>query len=665
VTETETDRSFRGLPLDARLLTILVFIGAAGSLLVPAAGMRNPYSILLPLAAVAGSLVALFQYRLNHSGQLTNDQLHRNITVSEQRLTTGLAALWFLFAGAVLLFYAVNGYARSTAVNVLLIGLYLLPVSLILFVERARLILTGLLGAGLIHRMLIYFANPLPYGVDPHYHYGHTHNIATEGTLTTLVGTKELFAPFFHVSGAIGSVVFDIPVREGAIFFTLAVSITVVTTLFVYHLAARFWNQRAGLFASFLYLIGDHTTGGLLSLGTTEFGLLFFTLIIYGLVSYMKRDDNRYFFIFACGLLALNFTHHGSMFIVAIGVITFGVIGLFVWGPVRRLVNIAIISTIMLLFNWLSTALTNGDGDMSFLLWILFSFQTSLENLLEGSDQLEPSSLGFITPGPMAGSGYYDVVGLALLIFFAVFGTLYWVSNERVEMNVGILLGGMSGAILVLMFVGSVIGISSLVPTRWFKHLYVLFAVLGGVGLVGLYSIVGSNRSHAVAFSIVLLLAGPYAVFMTASPVSSVDDPVIDDSPVSERLAYTDQEAAMVSHALTYSTEEFDVVSDQHGWSPLRWDRSEDSPRISRFRLNIDENRLFQGDRSTMMLNREHMYTQEVRFDIWTEELQDRPMMTVRGKAPMTAQTFEGFTKAYDVEDGDCNTTSCGIYVDA
>jgi hypothetical protein len=644
------------LLVNERALTALVLIVSGLALLVPAFIMRNPFTVVLPGAVLLAGLVSLSQFRRSTET--------RQFTVSVRAPLVPLLAIWFGLVSVAVLLYTINGYSRSLAINGVLLCLYVLPMGVVFFTEQYRFVLAWLLGAGLLHRALIYFANPLPYGIDPHFHYGHAANIASQGTIETLVGTKELFAPFYHVGGAMGSVVLGLPVRQGAVFLALIVPVTLVTTLVVYHLTAAFWDRQAGLLAVGLLVAGDHTTGRVIEFATTEFAFLFFAVVVYAVLWYVRTQSKQYLVVFFAAMVAINFTHHATMFVASLTVVTFSLVVMILYAVSRRFINLSVLSILLLFFNWLSMSLANDAG--SFFIWITLNFVTRVQLLWELEGGFAPRDFGYISAAPMASTGYLSVIGLGLLFFFAVFGTLYWMSVRRDETRATVLLiGGGITFLVAMMFAGSVGGIDSFVPSRWFKHLYVLLAILGGVGLIGLLSLLPENRrTPTLLLAGLLVLLVPYVVFMGGSLNSSIDDPIFDEEPGAERMAYTDEEVATVTHSMEYVTSDTTVVSDQLGWSPFRWDRSEDAPRRHRMTVNLNGNRVLpHPERPTMVVNREYMYTKHPRFDIWATEFGTQRPLTVRGEVPFDQSSFDGYGKVYQAEDGDCGETRCGVYL--
>lgn len=651
-----TVQLFRQSLIDSRVLTALVLFVSGGALAVPVLGIQNPYTVILPLAVFVAGLVGLY----HHFRTPELFEIRVTVAVPETLVYT----LWFVVLSLVILLYTLNGFARNLSVNLLLLCLYVLVISTILITDRPRRVLALLLATGLVHRTLIYFVNPLPYGADQHYHYGNAHFIAQTGTLEPLHNMKELIAPFYHITGAVGTLIMNIPIRQGTIFLLLIVSITVVTTLLVYHLTSSLWNQQAGLFAGVLYLAGDQTTGDVLTIGTTEFGLLWFVIVLYGLIWYFRTQSKRYLTVFLVALFALNFTHHGSMFVITFTIVTVCICGLLLVGYSARLINVSLLSVLALFFNWMSSNLAGGEE--SFLGWIVISLLNNIEQLWMAEEiRVTPEEFGFLPDSLMAGSGYLDVLGLGFLFLFAVFGVLYWTAvRQDYTREFVVLIGSVICFLLALLLVGSVLGINLVVPSRWFKHLYFLLAIPAGVGFLGLLGLLPtSERNPSTVLVCVLILMVPYLVLMGGSFSGSIDDPIFDDAPAAERLSYTDEEIATVEFPMRYATDETVVVGDQFAFSALRWDETVVSTQQRRMTIDVDNNIIFTPGQTTMVINRAHIYSGHAKFNIWSDEFGSGPPPAVRGEAPLNPSVFEGYVKVYHAEGGYCHDTSCGIYL--
>lgn len=645
----------RSLLIDTRILTLLVLVVATAALAVPLFVISNPYTIILPTAALSAALLSGY-YHLKRPAPLTWDFETDSATTFKI-----LCTLWFLSLTVAVILYYSRGFERSLWVNLVLLLLYLLPLGMVFVSKQNRVVVALLIATGMVHRGFIYVTNPLAYGVDPHGHYNTAIQIAETGSMAPLEGSKSFFAPFYHLSGAIGSVLLNIPVPQGSMFLVLVVAITVTTALLVYHLTAVHWNWQAGVIALTLYLTGDFVVGDLLALGTTELGLLFFALVVYSAIWYLKTTAPRQLLLFVGTLFALTFTHDASVFVAVLIVVIFIGMFLFLHGISSRLLNLSSITGVVLLFDWTTGHV--GDG-RTFLEWIASSFFASLFRTTGAREEVQtitPADLGFVGHGPMASSGFIHVTGTGLLLTLSIFGILYYTSiKNKDQSQVFLIIGAGAAVLMVLMFTGSVFGLNVFVPSRWFKHLYFLLAIPAGVGVLGLISVVlERRRTRNYVFVLLVALTIPYMVFMGGNLNGAIDDPVFDDAPGAERMSFTDSEVATIHHSTIYSTDETTAYGDTLLRSPIgRYHES--GMRSSQITIDIDEgNSIITSGDHTLVVVREHLYTGKAGFQI----VSNGQTMRVRGETPLDHQILNGYSLVYQAESGNCRQP-CGIYKD-
>jgi hypothetical protein len=643
---------FRSLIVNSQILTVVLILAATAALTVPLFVVSNPYTITFPIAALSGALLSAF-YHFR-----TPPRINWEFTVESSIRDKLIYNFWFISVATAIVLYYVNGFNRSMSINLVLLAMYLLPLGLLFNQKNRVTILTLLLSTGLLHRVFIYFSSPLAYGVDPHKRYMNARLIAEVGNLQPLVGDKYYFAPFYHLAGAIGSILLDLPVPQGTIFLVLAVTITVTTALLVYHLTAVHWNWQAGIISLVLYMTGDFIAGNLLALATTELGLLFFSILIYCVIWYSKTASKRQLLLIMSMLVTLTFTHSASVFITVIIIISYIFASLLVRGISVREVNLAVLLGLVLILDWTTGHV--GDG-RTFLEWIAKSFFIQLLTPIAGKETvLTAADLGFVSAAPMSSSGILHVIGTALLLFFAVYGILYYTAIEQtISDQIFLLIGGSATTLMVLLFAGAILDLSVFVPGRWFKHLYFLLAIPGGVGVVGILSLLaGRNYTPTRIFVFLLIITIPYIVFMGGSLNGSIDDPIFESAPGAERMSFTESETATIRHSTIYSMEGTSVHGDNLlGSAICRYHESDATCKGLTVDIREDAvvDRLGQG---TIVIVREHMYSGHAQFKVTT----GKEIIKVRGKAPISHSTVNGYSLVYQAENGDCSDISCGLY---
>jgi hypothetical protein len=140
------------------------------------------------------------------------------------------------------------------------------------------------------------------------------------------------------------------------------------------------------------------------------------------------------------------------------------------------------------------------------------------------------------------------VAALGLLFCLAVSGGIYWLEAKRGHdrwTGFGICVAGAVTSVVALGF--PLLGVSTVLPSRWFVFLVPLLAILGAPALAvmtgdALRPIGGGRRQVAVVL-VVLLVVAPLALFNVGSANRSVDGPYFDDAPSAERYATNATEA--------------------------------------------------------------------------------------------------------------------------
>jgi hypothetical protein len=641
----------RPLLLDSRVLTIFLLVVSSVSLLVPAFFIRNPYTVILPTSLFVAGLVSLVYHRTDASSFSWGDQTIR----VDWRV---LPIFWSVTFAASVIIYHQQGGSRTLAVNALLLVLYLIPILWVVLDGRSYAALGLLVITGIVHRALIYFASPVPYGNDSHIHYGRANYIAEAGGLKILQGHKELYSPFFHVTGGISSLLLDIPVRKGAIFLVMGTSITVVGTLVVYYIASHYWNKTVGFLSATLYITSDRLVGNFLILsGTTQLGLLFFILAIYSTIKYLRIDSTRHFGVFVISIVALTFTHQATMFVTVCAVVGgMGVVAI-VDGYERMLRNLTLIMGGILFSDWMATQLRGR----SFLDWILGNLLIAISDFGlfgSGGRTIDISEYGYATTSPMESTGYVHVLPVGMLFLFAAFGILYWVRNRKQNGTKSIsFIGGGIIVLLMLIFAGSVLALP-FVPSRWFMHLYVLLTIPAGVGLFGILNLVPQAKHRSsVALCCLLVLTTPYVALMGANQVSAVDDPILDNVPAAERKAFTEPETSTIEHSAQFSKSGATIYSDQSHEAIFRYYvNREISGRTILFDTN-EQRFISQTAPPQMVINRPYMSSEHVRFNVIIQNSK----IGVYGAVPIGV-AISNRSNVYQSSRG-CGSNSCGIYL--
>lgn len=646
------NRRIQSLLLDSRVLTGFLLLLSGFALLLPIFLVTNPFTVVLPFALFTGALMSAVSHLRDDRYHLYNNSLGMQ--------TKPLLVLWFADIATIVILYHQHGFARTNTVNILTLLLYSIPVVLIIIDHSTGQTLGMILLSGIVHRALVYFVNPIAYGVDPHYHYKHARLIAESSSLEFLYGTKELYIPFYHLIGAIGSLILNVPVQQGAIFLVIITSITTTGTVIVYYLGKSYWGKSVGLLSAVLFITGDYIVGATISAGTTELGLIFFMIIIYSTIRYTRSSGVRHLSVFLFAIIALSFTHQASTFVAFFTVLSGLSILVIFRFPQYEFRTLPFIMALLLYINWTTTELSSGlsffERTSLALVAKIQRFELFRGREIEGNPAVE---LGYTLAGPMDSTSYIHVLPMGMLFFFSTFGLLYWIrfKGEKTKNIICVLSGGIT-SILILIFGGAVLSLP-VVPSRWFMHLYFLLAIPAGIGLYVLANLLAQTIRHQSTSLILLcliILILPYIALMGGNLVSAIDDPLFNDAPGAERMSYTDSEVATVFHTSKHITEGTVVYGDSLTRAAVG--RYYDSQTGSVLTINQETSLIDQTKDRAIIINRQHMYTGKAVFTIKTDEQELR----VRGTVPLNEKIMKKYRHIYQAESDGCGETKCGLY---
>jgi len=513
------------------------------------------FLLVIPLAAGAGGLLYL---RYHH--ERGSDPLSWGGHVSSPTLPPGVAGylpsvVMVGLAALVLSLHQVG--SRTDPIYLLTGGIGVAIFAQILFVDEDRLstglVLAQILVAAVVIRLTALYATPGFVGIDIWTHVPiFVDGIAREGSLAPLAGDKYVMAPFYHVIGAVGTLVLGGP-RHG-VYLTLGLLVP-LSALFVYASGRLVFPERWALLATAFFAFSDQFIRWGMHIIPTSLGLVFFLAALYAITRLFSADAERWVVgLLLVTSLAVVFTHQVSTVIVltllgiaaAVAVVTtltgFGTASSSGARTAVALASVFVVTLTTTLVSWSITPFTSGTflreelaeirtafaEDAGFL--NLVSEEAGAGTMIGGSGQ--SGVLAELIP-------YVELFGFALLLLSAVIGVLYMLHREG-EPGLGAT-HVLTGAILfVLVFGLSLFGMRVLLPGRWIAFLYVSMAILGAGGLYHL-SRTGSRR---VVLAVFVLVALGYPTTMVVAEKATLDSPAFEDQH--SRFAFTEPEIAAV-----------------------------------------------------------------------------------------------------------------------
>lgn len=546
------------VPVLAGLFVILGSVGLFFSTIV-----RNPYTTVYPLVLLLSPLLYM---GVRSQGEIEPFE-------TPERVLKVLVILYAIaFIALVAAYYNANFY-RSSIVFHLTFGLYVLTAVLIWLRPAPSFSLPLLCITGLTNRLTAYYASALYVGNDYYIHYYWIEGIVNDGSLAPLTTDKYYYAPLYHIYTAIGDLLLDVPVSDaGAL--TTVVAVTIVPPVVIFVLIRRYWDQQVAIMGAFLYMVGDYAIYRGAYAVTTAFALVLFCILLFTIVQYQYTQRPK-FMLLSLGCVGLiSLSHQVTLFITAVFLCTyFGGRALYEGKLRREAVLVPLICGLAVFADFMTTRRLGPAGENTFLESYLGVFLAQLmsggtSSRQEASLPQDPSIAGV----GAAGLDVIQVTGSGLILAFALAGTLYWLHTaDKPNHILSLLQYAFSVGVMYVLALGApIVGVSILLPSRWFSFMYLLLAILAAPFVAALIraGIQRLNRNHLHgAISMVVLFSLPFVVLMGGNHVSAPDDPYFDSAPGAERFGVTQTEKALFDHTAEYRSEGTPVLTDRRAAS--------------------------------------------------------------------------------------------------
>lgn len=563
-TKLSRRRSAGGVDVLVAKLGILAAVALLGLRLFAS----QPFLLVIPLAIGTGSGLYLLTGR---------EKRARTEWLTLPRSVTGYLPSVVVLGLAALVVGTRLAGTRTVPVYLLIGAIGAVIFGQILLVEEDGVtpggILFEILAAAVVIRLSALFVTPGYIGVDIWIHaLEFTDGIARQGTLEALSGTKYLMAPFYHVIGATGTLVFG-SVRAG-IYLTLGVLVP-LSAVFVYATGKFLVPARWALLATALYAFSDQFIRWGLHVIPTSLGLAFFLALAYLVARVFYDIDLRAIALAFVVSLAVVFTHQLSTAIVLVFLAVAAVVAVVLpsidtEGRVTHASTKAVALGGLFAYTLITTlvvwAYTPFSGGSTFLwreLAVVGSAITEDAGLLNlagggggGGGATGGSSFAWLTP-------YVELFGFALLLAAAVVGGLLLLRrNDTPGLALTLVFAG--AVMFVVVFGLSLFGVRALLPGRWIAFLYAPMALLAAVGIYQLFR-GGSRPLVMVAF---IVLAVGYPTTMVVAEKATLDSPAFDDRHT--RFAHTGAEIGAV-HTISEvrPAAESGVVRTDHPYDEL------------------------------------------------------------------------------------------------
>lgn len=418
----------------------------------------------------------------------------------------------------------------------------------------------------------------------------YTQIIYETGSLAAgLSGSKYISAPLYHLLVVATALLGEISVRS-ALYASLGIAMLVVPFT-IYAIALRFGvPPRWALFATAMFGLTDYLTYWSLHLIPSSLGVIFLCSLLL-LFSWQFTGDEigRLLTLSPTILLliALALTDQVSSFIMltflAAGVLTQISLQIADWIttiPATLRVDMTAYTVFLLgllVFVWSFTPLYGG----SFITSVLELATSSIGDISllnfgpSGGGEDTGGEAGAVSGGTWGEIFTYLSRGSFLgLTFVAALGTYACLRPGASSQARWTLITGAT-VIAIAALAPPLIGVSTLLPGRWFIFLYALLAILAALGLAILsgdpfwgrppIQMSQLSRAGALIFTAMLVLISiTYPAAAIASTVATPDSPILTEEQPREALTAPEHSAAETLGEITRSSESRPIRSDSY-----------------------------------------------------------------------------------------------------
>jgi len=352
------------------------------------------------------------------------------------------------------------------------------------------------------------------------------HNPITQQTIEyghIIPGQPYSSFPIFHILAAQTSILTSMNVYDSI--FSSITFLVAFSTIFIFLLGQKLINTKAGLLAALMFVFGDYVIAFSLAI-PMSLGFVFFAIILYLFIASDPKPVLRRiaaFFLY----IVLILTHTIAAFALLVTAIS-----LLVWKNINKYINnlsvnkftiflgTAIIFSVILLSYWMfafecPTCSSFFDYSMNALYsgltkYSIYSGNEELATVQEKvSNYVATNYIEYIL----------DHLGYLIFLGIGIIGTYIWIKSKdefKVPLSYTMIL------LFAFIYGFSLVGITAIIPTRWFIFTYVPFALVSAYGLFKLINLI--NKRFAIMFFLITIFL--ISFFMITSTISNNDSPL-------------------------------------------------------------------------------------------------------------------------------------------
>lgn len=388
-----------------------------------------------------------------------------------------------------------------------------------------------------ILRSSLYFQFPSIVGVDAWFHKEYIQTFIGLGYIpefTEFLQPYYLHFPLMHLSVSLLDIISPLGDLKTAMFSAMGVSL-IISTLFIFLIGKKLFGQQVGLLSTLFVNFSDfHILWGTQIIATTM-GVILFTAILY-VILVKNLSDIRIKAVLLILLVTVVFTHTISSFVVLILfimvlIIQTGLRSIFGKESPSSKLNVTLILCFGLIIINYWAYVNYMSQDQSFFDYSIHA----IINLIDNADFLNrPMDNPSGTNPTETISNLVNIAGFLILLYFTTIGFLTSVRKDINAFRVGLL----AFSLLAFIFAFPLLGLRTIIPTRWLVFLYILMVVTASYGILKQLEFTYNSRIRYLLSAIVLFL---FCFFMITNGLVNMDNPLYSKEST-YRYEYTDTE---------------------------------------------------------------------------------------------------------------------------
>jgi len=397
-------------------------------------------------------------------------------------------------------------------------------------------------------------------GVDYWVHLRMNEMLAQVGDIGILFDKEEFF-PIMHIYVAISQIIPGLPVKDASMVSIIIPLI--ISSVCAYLIGRGLFNDKIGLLGMLIVNISDYHNWWGVAPQTTSYGVIVFFFTVFALykLTTLESDTNiinkiKWLPILLTLMFTMIIAHAVSSFVLLM-TLTGLVAGSLLYSILisrerdRVFPMLMMAYAIGLLQHWF-VAIYRADGPPFFdqIIATLDLYITGYAGFLNRPEAI-PEYAALLPP---ISESLINTLGLALLIFLAVIGSLYWLSpNFRSKKTFSILV--CTTLLLGITFGFPLFGIRNIIPHRWFVFEYLFLGIMAAFATIHIARHMSRNQQICLIFVLFTCLSF-FMLTATSNNLANLDSPLwLKESTIS--TTYTIQEVKGAETISRYSEQAF------------------------------------------------------------------------------------------------------------